>query len=62
MDISESEQQIIKILRNLKPLQRIEIMADAQGRPDTYMVLESSKRMVFPTKQVFMEIRSQFTI
>jgi hypothetical protein len=62
MDLSDSEEQLIKILRNMKPYERIEIMADAEGKPDVYMVLQSSKRMVFPKKQVFMQVRSNFVI
>lgn len=58
-DITESESQIIRIIRNLKPYQRVEIMADGQGRPDVYVIMESSKRMVFPNKQVFMQVESK---
>lgn len=61
-DISESEGQILRIIRNLKPFQRVEIMADGQGRPDVYIIMEASKRMVFPNKQVFMQIESKTKI
>lgn len=59
VDLSGAEEQIIKIIRSLKPFQRIEIMADGQGRPDVYIVLEASKRMVFPNKTIFMQTESK---
>jgi hypothetical protein len=57
-DLKESEVQIIKILRALKPYERIEIMADGEGRTETYIISQSSKRMILGGKQVFMQIRT----
>jgi hypothetical protein len=58
-DLTESEQQLMRIIRSLKPFQRIEIMADGEARPGVYVVTETSKRMVFPNKQVFIQIKSK---
>lgn len=58
-DINDTEYKIIQIIRSLKPYQRVEIMADGEGRPDVYVVVEASKRMVFPNKSVFMAVKTK---
>jgi hypothetical protein len=59
-DLTESEAQLLTILRKLKPFQRVEIMADGEGRPDTYILTESSKRMILAGKQVFIQLKTQY--
>jgi hypothetical protein len=57
-DLSDSEWQVVCIMRKFKPYERAELMADGEGRPDTYIVTQSSKRMILGGKQVFMQMRS----
>lgn len=58
--LTPSEEQIINIIRHLRPHERLEVMADASGKPDTYVITQMAKRMVFPTKQVFMQVKSAY--
>jgi len=43
MKISENEKFIIEILRDLKPFERFEVVADKQGKVNNYLVVRSSK-------------------
>lgn len=44
--MSNSEKQIIEILRELKPFERIEIVKDSQGRPDHYFIVRTQKIVI----------------
>jgi hypothetical protein len=59
-DLTESELVIIKLLRNGKPGQLLQIMIDLEGRPGVYVISESSKRIVFPNKTVYQEVSAKF--
>lgn len=41
--VSQNEMFIIKELRSLKPFERLEIVADKQGKVNNYLVHRSSK-------------------
>lgn len=43
LEASPGEKQIIEFMRTLKPFERLEIVADQDGKPDSYLVLRSSK-------------------
>lgn len=43
MELSENEKQIIQILRELRPFERVEITKDQLGRYDNYLVHRSQK-------------------
>lgn len=43
MDLTFNEIELIKILRDLKPFEKIEISKDKQGKPDTIFVHRSQK-------------------
>lgn len=59
-DLSEAEWNTVCIMRKLKPYESLSIMADGEGRPDTYIISQSSKRMVLGGKQVFMQIKTNY--
>jgi len=44
--MSDAEHQIIDHLRSLRPYERIEIIADQQGRPNYFIVHRSVKVVV----------------
>ena len=49
MDISElsnSERQIIEEIRTLNPFERIEITADKDARPSTYLITRTRKAIL----------------
>ena len=46
--MSESEQQILEIIRELKPFEVIEITKDQLGRPEYYVVKRSQKVVIKP--------------
>ena len=48
MILSQSEQQIVEILRELKPFEVIEICKDQLGRPDYFLVKRSQKIVIKP--------------
>lgn len=58
MDIvlSHAEEEIILLVRKAKPYERIEIMCDVTGKPDTYIYYQSSKRMVLGDQKRFMQM------
>lgn len=41
--LSENENDILKIIRDLEAFERVEIQADKNGKPDQYIVHRSSK-------------------
>lgn len=41
--ITENEAYIISALRSLKPFEQVIIMADRLGKPDHYIVVQSTK-------------------
>lgn len=49
MTLSKSEQNIIDILRELRPYEVIEITKDQQGRPDFYLVKRTQKIIIKPS-------------
>lgn len=55
MELSGNEQKLINILRGLKPFERVEIMADGEGKPGCYVVSQSTKRMLLIEKEVFVQ-------
>lgn len=56
-DLTDSEVQIIRIIRGMKPNHHFEIWADREGRPGVYVVHEEIKRIIFPNKQIFIEVK-----
>ena len=54
-DLTESEIQIIRIIRAFKPKQKLVIWAH-ESQPGVYYIDESVKRIVFPNKQIFLEV------
>lgn len=54
--LSENEIKIINTLRTMKPYERVEIMADAKGRPDSYLVSRSTKiLLVYGEEKVYVK-------
>lgn len=45
-EITPAERQIINELRTLKPFEEIRIVADKEGKPDTFYVARTSKVML----------------
>lgn len=43
VELNQSEKKIIEELRSLRPYERIEIVADGQGKPETYLVTRTQK-------------------
>ncbi len=43
---TENESRLIEAIRSLNPYERLEIMADAQGRPDSFLLTRSTKVML----------------
>ncbi len=43
MELSKTEQEIIKIIREFNPYERVEIIKDQSGKPDYYIVHKSQK-------------------
>jgi len=46
IDLSPQEEYIIKILRERRPHERIEIIKDQSGKPNTYLIHRSQKVVV----------------
>lgn len=46
IDVSPGEEQVIKILKSLKPFESIIIRADRDGKPDTYFMERTSKGVI----------------
>ena len=44
--MNEVEQQILEIIRELKPYEIVEITKDQMGRPDYYIVKRSQKIII----------------
>jgi len=44
--ITSGELQILQAIRELKPYEKLEITADNQGKPDTYLVHRQTKYIV----------------
>lgn len=45
MNLSESEQKLIYVIRSLKPFEKVEISADKGGKVDSYIVHRSYKEI-----------------
>jgi hypothetical protein len=43
VELNPSERKIIEELRTLRPYERIEIVADGQGKPETYLITRTQK-------------------
>ena len=57
-EISENEKKIVEQLRNLKPFETISITADAQGRPDSFLLTRTAKMLLITNqKPVFTKAR-----
>lgn len=50
-ELSQNEKRIVEQLRTLKPYETIAITADAQGRPDSFLLQRSSKVLLIHTKE-----------
>lgn len=48
MKLSKSEQDIIEILRELRPFEIVEIVKDQCGKPDHYYVKRTQKVIIMP--------------
>lgn len=46
MELSNSERDIIEILRELKPFEVVEITKDQMGKPDYFIVKRSQKIII----------------
>ena len=46
MEITNPEQKIIEILRELRPFEVVRIVKDQQGRPDHYFVERTQKVVI----------------
>lgn len=46
VDLDASERRIIEEIRTLKPFERIEIVADKEGKPATFLVTRTSKAIL----------------
>lgn len=44
--ITPGQRKILEILNDLKPFERVEIVADKDGKPDTLFVQRSSKTII----------------
>jgi hypothetical protein len=51
IDLTPNEKKIIDQLRTMKPYETISIMADAQGRPDSYILTRTSKMLLINDKK-----------
>lgn len=43
LELNPSEKNIIEQLRTLKPYERLEVTADGQGKPETYLITRTTK-------------------
>ena len=48
--ISENEKRIIEQIRSLKPYEFVQITADAEGRPDSFLIHRTSKVLLISRK------------
>lgn len=46
MNLSKAEQEIIDILREAKPYEKVVVVKDSQGRPDHYFVERTQKVVI----------------
>lgn len=46
MNLSETEKQIVEILRELKPFENVLITKDQQGRPEHYLITRTQKVII----------------
>jgi len=44
--VTPAQRQLLEILSSLKPYERVEITADKDGKPDTFLVHRSSKMVI----------------
>ena len=49
-NLTENEKEIIEQTRGLKPYESIEILADAQGKPDSFLIKRSHRVMLVINK------------
>ena len=42
-DLTENEDKLIEILRELKPYEKVEISKDKDGKPDYYLIKREQK-------------------
>ena len=56
--ISPNERRILEELRTLRPFERVEVIADPSGQPDTFIVHRSSKLVLTVTKQFYAKGRA----
>lgn len=43
MELTNNEEEIIKLLRELKPFEKVEVQKDASGKPDFYILKREQK-------------------
>ena len=55
--LTENETRIIEQIRNLRPYETLSIMADKQGRPDSFL-LQRSSRVMLVVKENPVHVRS----
>jgi len=60
-DLSTNEKKIIETLRTMKPYEMIQVMADAQGRPDSFLLTRSSKVLLIMGKSET-PIKARYTL
>jgi len=60
-DLSVNEKKIIDTLRTMKPYEMIQIVADAQGRPDSFLLTKSTKVLLVLNKEAI-PIKAKFTL
>lgn len=46
VELNPSEKRIIQDLRTLKPFERMEIVADKEGKPASYLVTRTQKALL----------------
>lgn len=46
INVSPGKQKLLEILDNLRPYEEVRIVADKDGKPDTFFVVRSSKVIV----------------
>ena len=49
--LTQNEERIVEALRSLKPHEFIQITADVQGRPDSFLVHRSTKVLLIAYSQ-----------
>lgn len=51
MPVSPSERKILELIRSFSPYETIQITKDVQNRPDSYLVVRTSKVLLITGKE-----------